>query len=585
MAFDGITIHSLVFELSDKLTDGRIVKIAQPEKDALLLQIKTHSGEAGRKQYRLLLSANASLPLIYLTQENKPSPLTAPNFCMLLRKHLNNCRIVSITQVGMERVVKMELEHRDELGDLCTKYLYVELMGKHSNIIFTDDSDMILDSIKHVSGLVSSVREVLPGRQYFIPGMEEKHNPLEITQEEFLETVCGKPLPIFKALYTSLTGFSPAMANEVCHQAMFTPTDSMQSLSEDLKLHLYHTFARIMEDVRENRFTPAILFHDDEPVEFYVLPVTVSTQTSLQEFSSVSELLETYYSARDVHARIRQKSADLRKIVSTALERTVKKYDLQRRQLKDTEKRDKYKVYGELLNTYGYSCEPGAKSLTCENYYTSKEITIPLDDTMDAAANAKRYFEKYNKLKRTFDALTKQIAETESDITHLESIRTSLDIARQEADLGAIKEELVQYGYIKKHSGGKKEKNPAKSKPLHYISSDGYHMYVGKNNFQNDELTFHFADGGDWWFHAKGMTGSHVIVKTRGEELPDRTFEEAAKLAGYYSSGKDAPKVEIDYIEKKHVKKPNGSKPGFVVYYTNYSMIIKPDIDGIEEIK
>ena len=204
---------------------------------------------------------------------------------------------------------------------------------------------------------------------------------------------------------------------------------------------------------------------------------------------------------------------------------------------------------------------------------------------MDAAANAKRYFEKYNKLKRTFDALTKQIAETESDITHLESIRTSLDIARQEADLGAIKEELVQYGYIKKHGGGKKEKNPAKSKPLHYISSDGYHMYVGKNNFQNDELTFHFADGGDWWFHAKGMTGSHVIVKTRGEELPDRTFEEAAKLAGYYSSGKDAPKVEIDYIEKKHVKKPNGSKPGFVVYYTNYSMIIKPDIDGIEEIK
>lgn len=585
MAFDGITIHSLVFELSDKLTDGRIVKIAQPEKDALLLQIKTHSEEAGRKQYRLLLSANASLPLIYLTQENKPSPLTAPNFCMLLRKHLNNCRIVSITQVGMERVVKMELEHRDELGDLCTKYLYVELMGKHSNIIFTDDSDMILDSIKHVSGLVSSVREVLPGRQYFIPGMEEKHNPLEITQEEFLEIVCGKPLPIFKALYTSLTGFSPAMANEVCHQALFSPTDSMQSLSEDLKLHLYHTFARIMEDVRENRFTPAILFHDDEPVEFYVLPVTVSTQTSLQEFSSVSELLETYYSARDVHARIRQKSADLRKIVSTALERTVKKYDLQRRQLKDTEKRDKYKVYGELLNTYGYSCEPGAKSLTCENYYTNKEITIPLDDTMDAAANAKRYFEKYNKLKRTFDALTKQIAETESDITHLQSIRTSLDIARQEADLGAIKEELVQYGYIKKHSSEKKEKNPAKSKPLHYISSDGYHMYVGKNNFQNDELTFHFADGGDWWFHAKGMTGSHVIVKTRGEELPDRTFEEAAKLAGYYSSGKDAPKVEIDYIEKKHVKKPNGSKPGFVVYYTNYSMIIKPDIDGIEEIK
>ncbi len=585
MAFDGITIHSLVFELASKLTDGRIVKIAQPEKDALLLQIKTHSEESGRKQHRLLLSACASLPLMYLTEENKPSPLTAPNFCMLLRKHLNNCRIVSITQVGMERVVKMELEHRDELGDLCTKYLYVELMGKHSNIIFTDDSGMILDSIKHVSGLVSSVREVLPGRQYFIPGMEEKHNPLEITQEEFLEAVCSKPMPIYKALYTSLTGLSPAMANEVCHQALFSPTDSMQSLSEDFRLHLYHTFARMMEDVRENRFTPVILFNGEEPVEFYVLPVTVSPQMSLQEFSSVSQLLETYYSARDVQARIRQKSADLRKIVSTALERTVKKYDLQRRQLKDTGKRDKYRVYGELLNTYGYSCEQGAKSLTCENYYTNEEITIPLDDSLDAAANAKKYFEKYNKLKRTYDALTKQITETQADITHLESIRTSLDIARQEEDLGAIKEELVQYGYIRKHGSGKKGKNPAKSKPLHYISSDGYDIYVGKNNFQNDELTFRFAEGSDWWFHAKGMTGSHVIVKTRGEELPDRTFEEAAKLAGYYSSGKDAPKVEIDYVEKKHVKKPNGSKPGFVVYYTNYSMNIKPDISGIEEVR
>ena len=280
---------------------------------------------------------------------------------------------------------------------------------------------------------------------------------------------------------------------------------------------------------------------------------------------------------------MRQKSADLRRIVTTALERSRKKYDLQLKQLKDTEKREKYKIYGELLNTYGYTAPEGAKSLEALNYYTNEMITIPLDSDLSALENAKKYFDRYNKLKRTYQALSSLIEETKMEIIHLASIATSLDIATSESDLSQIKEELTESGYIKKHST-KKQKS-AKSKPFHYVSSDGYDIYVGKNNYQNEELTFKFATGNDWWFHAKGAPGSHVIVKAGQGLPPDRTFEEDARLAAWYSSHRGADKVEVDYVEKKQVKKVNGGKPGFVIYHTNYSMVIDSDISGIRQIK
>ena len=242
-------------------------------------------------------------------------------------------------------------------------------------------------------------------------------------------------------------------------------------------------------------------------------------------------------------------------MVGTALDRTRKKYDLQLKQLKDTEKREKYKIYGEMINTYGYGLEDGAKSLSCINYYTEKEMVVPLDPQLTPQENSKKYFERYGKLKRTFEALTTLTEETREELEHLDSVSTALDLAQSEGDLAQIKEELIQSGYIKRHTGGKNtKKQKLTSPPLHYISSDGYHMYVGKNNLQNEELTFKFASGGDWWFHAKGIPGSHVIVKAGGEELPDRTFEEAARLAAYYSKNRNSEKVEIDYIQRKHVK-------------------------------
>lgn len=580
MAFDGITIAAMVRELNNNLAGGRINKIAQPEGDELMI---TARGTEGQK--RLLLSASASLPLIYFTEKNKVSPLTAPNFCMLLRKHIGSARIAGIRQPGLERVVEFDLEHLNELGDPCKKVLILELMGKHSNLIFCDDKNMILDSIKHVSSHMSSVREVLPGREYFITKTQDKWDPLTITQEEFLEHVCKKPVSAAKALYSSLTGLSPVIAEELCYRASIDGNDAMLSLNEVSCVHLYHTLQRMMEDVKEGNFTPNIIYRGEEPVEYGVFPFQqYGPEYHSVAFDSVSSMLETYYASKNILTRIRQKSADLRKIVQTALERNRKKLILQQKQMKDTAKKDKYKVYGELINTYGYSLPEGSRSLQALNYYTNEEITIPLDETLTPAQNSKKYFDRYTKLKRTEEALTTQIADTESEIEHLESISNALDIARSESDLSQIKEELTQYGYIKRHYSSKKgAKMQAKSKPFHYISSDGFDIYVGKNNFQNDELTFKFATGNDWWFHAKKMAGSHVVVKTKDGELPDRTFEEAGRLAAYYSKGRTAPKVEIDYIQKKHVKKPGGAKPGFVVYYTNYSLMAEPDISQLKE--
>ena len=578
MAFDGITVAAMVQELKNALADGRIAKIAQPEPDELLLTIKTPEG-----QKRLYISASASLPLIYLTDENKPSPMTAPNFCMLLRKHIGNGRITGISQPKLERIIILDIEHLDELGDLCKKQLVIEIMGKHSNIIFCDDQGRIIDSIKHVSAQMSSVREVLPGREYFIPDTMAKHNPLATNEPSFNQALKEKPMPLGKAIYTSFTGISPVVAEEICYLAGLESGMTAGDLSDDMMAHLYRQFSYYMEDVRQGAFHPVIYYEGNAPKEFGALPLTHYSGLARKEFASISQVLSTYYATKNTLTRIRQKSADLRHVVQTALERNRKKYDLQAKQLKDTQNREKYKVYGELINAYGYDLAPGSKNLTALNYYTGQEVTIPLDPTMTPQENSQKYFAKYNKQKRTFEALSDLIQETADDIQYLESISNALDIALSEADLAQIKEELIQSGYVRRKFTKKKVK--LTSKPLHYVSSDGYHMYVGKNNLQNDELTFSFATGNDWWFHAKGAPGSHVIVKSNGEELPDRTFEEAGRLAAYYSKNRGSDKVEIDYVEKKHVKKPNGAKPGFVVYYTNYSLMIDSDISTIKAVQ
>ena len=579
MALDGIVISNIVAELNSTILNSKISKIAEPEADELLLTLKGPNGS-----FRLSMSASASLPFIYLTPTNKVSPLTAPTFCMVLRKHIANGRITKIYQPGMERIINFEIEHLNEMGDLCHKVLIIELMGKYSNIIFTDSDGTIIDSAKRIPASVSSVREVLPGRAYTIPAtQEDKYNPLTVDSKQFVDIISAKPLTVSKAIYSSFSGISPLAANELAHRAGLDADSPVAAYSHDELLHLGSNFTWMMEDIKNNRFTPNIVRDGNEPKEFSSIELTQYSDLTVTKYESISEVLELYYSERNTYTRIRQKSADLRKHVNTLLERNQKKYSLQMKQLKDSEKREKYKVYGELINAFGYGLTPDDKFLEAANYYDdNKIIKIPIDNTKTPAENAQKYFDKYGKMKRTAEALNELILETKGQIDHLESIQNSLDIALSADDLVQIKDELIEYGFIKKGKGSKKQK--VKSKPFHYISSDGFDMYVGKNNYQNDELTFKLATGNDW-FHARGVPGSHVIVKTDNKELPDSTFEEAGKLAGYYSKGKNADKVEIDYLQKKNVKKPNGAAAGFVVYYTNYSLTIHPDISGIRQIE
>lgn len=588
MAFDGIVIANLAKELNERLAGGRIVKVAQPEKNEIILSIKQYD------TYKLFLSADASLPLVYLTEQSKTNPMTAPNFCMLLRKHFNSARIISVTQPGLERSLDFSIEHLDEIGDLKKKHLIIEIMGKHSNLILCDEAYTIVDSIKHVSGFMSSVREVLPGRSYFLPQTVEKADPFSLTEDTFHQFVLSKNIPLAKALYSGMTGISPLMAQEFCHRSGLSPDLPATELTAEYALHLYKTVSRFIDTVKAGEFSPCIIFKDAIPVEFSSVPLSCYSEhpsegTTIVTYPTISEVLEEYYAKKNQSTLIHQKSSDLRRIVTAAIEREAKKLDLQQKQLTDTEKRDNYKVYGELITTYGYQVAPGSKSMKALNYYTNEEITIPLDDTITPLENAKKYFDKYNKLKRTYEALTVHLQETKEALNYMESVRLSLDMALSEADLNSIKEELTESGYIRrrfdKSRTNKKSAKKVVNPPMHFISSDGYHIYVGKNNLQNDELTFNFASGADWWFHAKGIPGSHVILKHDDKEIPDRTFEEAAALAAFYSKGKENDKVEIDYVERKQVKKPSGAKPGFVVYYTNYSMMASPDISALTQVE
>lgn len=577
MAFDGITIACMVHELSEKLVGGRITKISQPEKEEVLLTVKSLAG-----QHRLFISASASLPLIYLTEENKPAPMTAPNFCMVLRKYLQGGRVVEISQPGLERVIQIKVEHLDEMGDTCIRVLCFELMGKYSNLILCDDKSIILDSLKHVSAVMSSVREVLPLREYFIPVTVEKKDALTTTYEEFAGLAKESRQAPFKMIYQSYTGISPFMAREMCNNADVDDRIMAGDLEVAVVQRLYTAFDQVMNRVRTKDYAPCMIMENGKVKEFAVMDIPSYPSEQKQAFDSVSKLLFDFYASKNKEDVMRQKSLNLRKTVQTILERDYKKLDLQKKQLQDAGEREKYKIYGELLNAYGYQLQDGSKEAKVLNYYTNEEVIIPLDETLSIKENAVRFFDKYGKMKRTEEALAVQTKENESEIVYLESVQTFLNLASTKADLQQIQAELSERGFIKK-SYDKKNKKVV-NKPLHYVMYDEYDIYVGKNNLQNEEVTFKMANGNDWWFHAKGVPGSHVIVKSRNAnpatewDMPDEVFEAAACLAAVYSKNSGQEKAEVDYIRKKHVKRPGGGEPGFVVYYTNFSMMIETNL-------
>ena len=576
MALDGIVIAALVKELRDTLLGGHIQKIAMPEKNELLLTVKNHAA-----QHRLLISCEASLPLLYLQAENKPSPLTAPGFAMLLRKHIGSGKITAVEQLGLERIVRIETTQLNELGDIAPRALYTELMGKYSNIIFTDENDVILDSMRRVPASVSSLREVLPGRPYFVPEKLQKTNPLELSETDFTSALTAQgSLPLDRALSSAFSGISSLIAQEVLFRTSLEPREVFDGLSAEKRNALYSVFSSLMEAVRTERFEPVMYLRDEVPVEFSALPLETLKAEGLEarRYTSVSELLYSYYALRAESSRMRQKSSDLRRLVQNHLERSQRKRVLQEKQLADSQKKEKYRVYGDLLNSYAYQIPAGADHYVAENFYDeNRPLRIPLDKNLSPAENAKKYFDRYAKLKRTELAVGAELEKTVQEEAHLASVLTALELATEESDLAEIREELAAFQYVKRQRA-QKGKRPQKiqSHPLHFRSSDGFDIFVGKNNYQNEELTFKVASGSDWWFHAKGMPGSHVIVKANGQELPDRCFEEAAALAAYYSKGRDQDKVEIDYLQRRNVKKVNGAPPGFVIYHSNWSMMAKP---------
>ena len=622
MAFDGFTTAALARELAERLTGGRVYRIIQPEQGELLLTIRPEISRGGG-QVRLVLSADATLPLVYLTPENKPAPETAPAFCMLLRKYLQNGRIVSVAQPGLERILRFEIEHFNEMGDLCRHTLVIELMGRHSNIILLN-GETIVDAIKHIPASVSSVREVLPGRSYFVPETQGKTNPFEETPTGFRAMLCAEHIGVPQLLQRHYNGFSVRMSEEVVFRAHLMQDRCGSDLTDEEQARLWEAFSGVLSDVRAGHFHPTIYYHvgaadtlsQGEPVDYAALPLTMFRNLPAKEYDSISVLIENYYREKNALTRIRQKSADLRRTVQTILERDLHKYDLQTRQLQETNKRDRYRLYGELLNVYGYGIPEGAASAELENYYTGEMVTVPLDPTKTAAENAQHYYNRYTKLKRTKEALEVLMKDVRAEIDQLQEIRAALDLSVTEADLAQIREEMELSGFLHRRtdakgrgkgdsrpSAGKSGQNGAKgsrdasrtgrgrrlpaAKPLHYLSSDGYDIYVGKNNLQNDDLTFRIGKPSDIWFHANDMPGSHVLLRTNGtpfEEVPDRAFEEAARLAAWYSTGRDAGRVEVDYLERRNVKKPSGARPGFVVYYTNYSINVRADIAGIKPV-
>ncbi|MCR5304443.1 MAG: NFACT family protein [Lachnospiraceae bacterium] len=583
MAFDGITLSAVVRELS--IFKGlRVAKISQPDNHSIILTFKT---EMGNK--RLFMSANPSLPLLYVTDTNRQSPDAAPSFCMVLRKHMQGARIEDIIQPGLERAVRISFRHSDEMGDIQTYTLVTELMGKHSNIILTGNDDKVIDAIRHVPPSMSSVRTVLPGTTYFLPETKGKSDFLTTSAEAFMRSLSSSPLPISSFLNASYQGISRVAAEEVCNRAGISPDSLQETLSPSDMSSVYLAVKGLIEEASSGKISPVIYMEKGKPVEFSPVPLTTCAGMESFTCSGISEAMISFYSEKERISRIKQRGSDIKKAVSSLLAKDVKKLSLQEKQLKDTEKADTLRTYGELLLIYGYSIQPGDKTLTAEDYRTGEEIKIPLDTTLTFKQNANRYFARYDKLKRTRENLLKLTEDVKKEIELLETISQAIDMAENDADLTDIRRELADYGFIKMSpdsKGRKRSGNASQSEPLHYLSRDGHHIYVGKNNRQNDQLTFSLARPEDYWFHAKGVPGSHVILKVNeNEDTPsDSAFEDAAALAVHYSRLKDLDKGEVDYVKKREVKKPKGSFAGFVVYYTNYSMVMSSDISALTQV-
>ncbi|SEF68206.1 Predicted component of the ribosome quality control (RQC) complex, YloA/Tae2 family, contains fibronectin-binding (FbpA) and DUF814 domains [Caloramator fervidus] len=577
MPMDGVFIKAIVQNLSD-IVGSKLDKIYQPSKDDIIIHLRKN-----KSNYKLLLSCNPSSPRIQITNINRNNPDVAPNFVMVLRKHILNSKIIEINQLNFDRIVEIKLESKDELGYLNYYHLIIEIMGKHSNIILLNDKYIIVDAIKHLNSDINRYRIVLPGANYILPPTNNRINPLNITNETFNELLSKNTNKKVSSFFLeNFLGLSKIFINQICGKY---ENLNINELNENDILTIRNKFFYYLSKIKSNDFD-FFLYRDNNNklIDYYVFDIDDYKNYKKEKFSSPFQLLDIYYSEKDFQDLIKQKYNDLIKIVKGFIEKNNKKIEQYINKINECKNYELYKIYADILMANQYNIKPNLEKIILPNFYDPDytPIEIPLDVNLNIIENAQKYYKKYSKEKNTVETLTKQLEEAKLEKEYLEGILFSAEKATDFETLEEIKKELISMGYLKQKKESKKE---IKSKPHHYISSDGYDIYVGKNNIQNDYLTLKFAKEDDIWLHTKNIPGSHVIIKSKNGKVSDTALIEAAHLAAYYSKARESTNVPVDYTERKNVKKPSGSKPGMVIYYTNKTIFVTPNEEKIKTIQ
>lgn len=566
MALDGIFLNNLIYKIKDIITDFKIDKINQPEKDEIILTIRSN-----RKNQKLLISSSSSFPRIHFTEVNKENPLKAPMFLMVLRKYILGGRITSVNQIDGDRIVIFNIKSSDEMGFNSVYQLIIEIMGRHSNITLVRERDnKIINSIKHITPDINSYRTLLPGLTYVYPPKSKKLNPYSYDFDDFKNYIAENELEYDEKLFFYLfTGFSKPLSKELflsCNDKnlSFNKMEELYEFSKNFILNL-------------NESCEFNILCDDNGIfkDFYSQRLSHLT---LKEkiYEDPSKMLDNFFSTKDKQERLLNKSSSLQKLVHNNLERCKKKEKILNKTLKDCEKKEDYKIKGDLLTSFIYSFKKGDSKITLNNFYSehNEEVTIKLDENKTPSENVQFYYKKYNKMKKSEEMALEQLEINKSELDYLNSVLTNILNSKSYGEINDIKNELMNTGYIKFRKSNKNNKKEKEGKPHHFISSTGIDIYVGKNNIQNNNLSLKFANKNDLWLHTKNIPGSHVIVKSNN--VDDTTLEEAATIAAYYSKNKNSSKVPVDYTIVKNLKKPNGAKPGLVIYYTNKTIYVDP---------
>lgn len=585
MAFDAIVVNSLARELNEMLEGTKIDKVYQPEKDEVCLKIRS-----GKDNYKLVLSASPSHPRVYIADNyEKQNPKKAPVFCMTLRKHIQSGVIAGVVQVGFERIIRIAIDSYDELREKTRKYLYVEIMGKHSNIILVHDTEnRILDSIKRVPPSVSRLRQILPGMAYELPPVQDKINPMaNIDRQELIDRIRSCDMQIFKAIYSNILGLSPTVAREICYRLDIDKSMSSLEIGDGEIDRIIKEINLMFGKLELGQAYPNMIIDEkrDKIVEFSSIKLNQYEDLTEINFDRVSQAIESYYISKDIKDRINQRASAMKKSLQIKLDRVNNKIKKQNQELLESEKADDYRVKGELLTSYIYMVQKGMEEVELDNFYdNNSKIRVSLNKNLTPSENAQKYFKKYNKMKNASEEISKQIKINLEESEYLENSLLAIENCDNDKDLKEIREELIREGYIKSYRMPKKDIKP-NTQYLKYMSSGGNLIMVGKNNKQNDYLTLRLADNEDLWFHTKNIPGSHVVLKCAGKKVLDEEILEAATLAAYYSKAKMSANVPVDYTIKKHVKKPSGAKPGMVIYETNKTAYVTPSDEAKAKIR